>query len=683
LGGCNAEFVVEDGEMVGETQHAWTRGPACVTSDADAAAYCFPYTTSTSSYTSRGITVNADDMQAAWNSWKPRIVAAGSDYRVQFDDTSKTVSEGVAYAMYLSMIMDDKTLFDGLWRYYNRYKTEDGLMHWEVQNGVVVGTGAATDGDEDAALALVGACVKNVKGVWSGTTNGYCAAARNLIGRIYASEIDKAGAGNDSSGNTDGGLSTNTGGEQMPGDQWEMPTQFPQGIINPSYLDFAAMRVFKDFTGQTGWQTAIDRNKSILNTPKTNTTVNYCRNGAWNGSDCGRATGPGTHCSKLPAQWITYGGACQEVWWQNGTSDAGDRSCKWSYDGARFAWRMARYKLWYGSSDTWANTTINNEVGAFFAGVGDGNINQGFNLNGTTSSVAGNGTFFLANNASALYAADSASLVKFNCGASSTGVSTNLQTAYTNLKNASDGGSYYNGAWKAFGLMMLTGMDKNFCAMAGCTTGLVDPTGTTCTTPGTPTATASPSSGAVTLTWGAASNAASYDVQRATQTSGVCGTYTTLGNTTALTYTSSSLTNGQPYCFKVIAKAACGSTATSAVVVSTPTTSGGGTTPGTTPCASLCTPANLPSSSPATMNGTFTANSFQSGSLGSVARCVETTANLYGANCGNFGTTRTFKVNNVTIACTGNFTLPAKRNNGYCFQATADSVNTSAYFTTW
>ena len=102
----------------------------------------------------------------------------------------------------------------------------------------------------------------------------------------------------------------------------------------------------------------------------------------------------------------------------------------------------------------------------------------------------------------------------------------------------------------------------------------------------------------------------------------------------------------------------------------TPNVCGGGTT--NTPCSSLC-------ASPTP----FAGPSFSSGSLGATAKCFQTVANLNGSNCGNFANGRTFRVNNVPVTCSGgNITLPAKRNGGYCFQASAGDFPW-AYFTTW
>jgi hypothetical protein len=95
--------------------------------------------------------------------------------------------------------------------------------------------------------------------------------------------------------------------------------------------------------------------------------------------------------------------------------------------------------------------------------------------------------------------------------------------------------------------------------------------------------------------------------------------------------------------------------------------SGGGS--GTNPCAGLC-------SSPVV----FTTANYQSGNLGAGAICRETTANLSGGNCSNLSS-RTLTVNSTTMNCNG-WSLPAKRNGGYCIQVTAGSPD-YASFSTW
>jgi beta-glucosidase len=83
---------------------------------------------------------------------------------------------------------------------------------------------------------------------------------------------------------------------------------------------------------------------------------------------------------------------------------------------------------------------------------------------------------------------------------------------------------------------------------------------------------------------------------------------------------------------------------------------------GTSPCTGLCTGPIV-----------FAGPNFNSGNLGAGATCHQTVANLNGGNCGNFSGGRTFRINNTLMSCSGGNwpSLPAKRNGGYCFQATA------------
>jgi hypothetical protein len=125
----------------------------------------------------------------------------------------------------------------------------------------------------------------------------------------------------------------------------------------------------------------------------------------------------------------------------------------------------------------------------------------------------------------------------------------------------------------------------------------------------------------------------------------------------------------------------CGAprTVTSCGSCTAPQTCGGGGTPNAcgggstaTACTDLCA-GPVP----------FEGPNYNSGNLGTGAICRETTATLTGANCGNFASTRTFRVNNELRTCNGgNITLPPKRNGGYCFQASAGDF-AWAYFATW
>lgn len=104
-------------------------------------------------------------------------------------------------------------------------------------------------------------------------------------------------------------------------------------------------------------------------------------------------------------------------------------------------------------------------------------------------------------------------------------------------------------------------------------------------------------------------------------------------------------------------------------------TGGVGGNTGTGPCMGFCNNAIV-----------ITTQGFTSPALGILATCHETTINIQGGECGNFVAPRAFTINGRTQNCAGstNWTLPlpAKQNNGYCFQTTAGQ-NSFAYFGTF
>ena len=67
--------------------------------------------------------------------------------------------------------------------------------------------------------------------------------------------------------------------------------------------------------------------------------------------------------------------------------------------------------------------------------------------------------------------------------------------------------------------------------------------------------------------------------------------------------------------------------------------------------------------------------------MGTAARCFETTTNLNGGNCSNM-TSRVVTINAGAAQNCGGWTLPAKRNNGYCIQVTAGTPDWAS-FATW
>jgi endo-1,4-beta-D-glucanase Y len=420
--------------------------------------YLYPYNQPTS------VSFNINDVTQAWTEWKAATITAnnaggGGRLRVLGGvDNSSSVSEGMGYGILFASIFDEQTTLDGLWLFTRDYLDPQGLMHWHIGNpGQVIGSGAATDGDEDMALGMVNACIKVRKGAWSASPNGldYCAIATSLINAIYQYEVDKPGSA------PPAGLSANQGGELIPGDQWTLATQYPEGIVNLSYFAPGYFTVFGKFTNnQSGWSTVNARNYQI--------------------TDLAQAK-PG-NCSKLISNWNQYDGDPQLVSWQT------TNYSWWSWDAARFAWRVAVDRAWY---DTPKARETMNEVGGFFSSVGITNVRAQYQLNGA-SVDSYHSTFFVANAGAAIWAAPSP--IAVNCGAATGTLKTTPQQAYNDVlatKEAPGGGVYYNNAWRLLSLLLLTGNFPNLYELANGVNPTPVPTSTTgpTATPVTPTRT--------------------------------------------------------------------------------------------------------------------------------------------------------------------------------------------------
>jgi endo-1,4-beta-D-glucanase Y len=386
----------------------------------------------------QGTNIAFDHNQAfqAWQEWKVAQITsanAGGNGRLRVMGgvgSGTTVSEGQGYGILFASIFDDQTTLDGLWLFTADHLNSKGLMDWHIGSpGQRLGTGAATDGDEDIAMGLVNACIKVRQGAWPVSPAGidYCARATAVINAMYQWEVDKPGS------QPAGGLSNNLGNELLPGDSWNLPVEFPAGIINLSYFAPGFYTVFGKFTGNAAaWEAVNARNYDIVNLVQSK---------------------PG-NCSGLVPNWNQYGGDAQIVPWQP------NNYSWWSYDAGRFAWRIAVDKRWYGTSR--ARETMN-EVGGFFSSAGFDGIGE-HTMNGQRVG-SGPWPFFVANAASAVWAADSPRAV--SCGAATGSLRETAQSAYNRVLSTKDTpNSYYGNAWRLLAMLLMTGNLPNFYEMA-------------------------------------------------------------------------------------------------------------------------------------------------------------------------------------------------------------------------
>jgi endo-1,4-beta-D-glucanase Y len=271
----------------------------------------------------------------AYDKWKKTfVVSAGSGMRVQRpQNNNDTVSEGIAYGMLIAVYMDDKALFDGLWTYWQTSPNPAPLMNWNLSSGGgVIGSGSATDADEDAAYALYLAGKQ-----WGGT---YGTSAKSMITAIWNSDIEAS-------------TLAVKGGSTFSGSG--------SALTNPSYFAPAYYRVFAQVDTAHNWMGVV------------NTAYTYLANIVAHGSANGL----------VPA------------WCSNTCDNAGGGSYpqnnEYQYDAHRVPWRIGLDACW--NNESRAKTYVNLVAGTsgFFgtaAASGLGSLADIYQTSGTKDSAA-------------------------------------------------------------------------------------------------------------------------------------------------------------------------------------------------------------------------------------------------------------------------------------------------------
>jgi endo-1,4-beta-D-glucanase Y len=157
---------------------------------------------------------------------------------------NSTVSEGIAYGMIIAVMVGEQPLFDAFWQYALCFSNQNGLMSWYIapDGSRALGSGGATDSDEDMAWALVMAHRQ-----WGGRGSlkeTYLSYAERQIERVWRFEVDH--------GDFDGML--------LPGDEWR-----GRNVFNPSYFAPNQYRIFGEISGErAGFSRVIDRGYEIV-----------------------------------------------------------------------------------------------------------------------------------------------------------------------------------------------------------------------------------------------------------------------------------------------------------------------------------------------------------------------------------------------------------------------------------
>lgn len=348
-----------------------------------------------------------DAARVAFQKFKTEIVTAdgaSGHLRVRRPNSpggelNSTVSEGIAYGMILAVAMDDQPLFDSLWKYSQLWVNGNGLMHWYINAAgtTPLGTGGATDSDEDIAWALVMA-----ERTWGGSgslNDTYLNLAKAQIDRIWKFEVDHA-----------------HGDLLLPGDQWSGNV-----IFNPSYFAPNQYRIFGEVSGNVaGWQRVIDTGYTVL-AKSLNAASGNQNNGL------------------VPA-WCDDQGLPKEPFAGGPTN--------YQYDSARTPFRIGQDYCYSGEPRALAYLQ---KVSGFFANVGAANIIDGYNLNGSPfpdpATPAGSPQSAVFVGTAAVGAMHDAKFLSFIDQASQR-VATGELLARSR---------YYNLSWTALTLLMLSG----------------------------------------------------------------------------------------------------------------------------------------------------------------------------------------------------------------------------------
>ena len=352
------------------------------------------------------------DVQASYDLWKETVITsegAGGYLRVRKPDSGtvidSTVSEGIGYGMILAVYMNDQDLFDNLWKYEQLHLNSRGLMDWEIgPDGNVTdsGSGAATDGDEDMAWALVMADRQ-----WGGQgslDDTYLNYATELINLIWTHEVDH-------------------GRDEMlkPGDQWG-----DVDVTNPSYFAPAYYRVFGQVTGrEADWNAVVDSSYEIINR-----SLNTARGNADNG---------------LVPAWCDSNGTPVEAYT--------GAPLHFQNDSTRTPFRIAQDYCYFGEPRA---KEYLEKITAFYRGVGVANIVDGYELDGTPRPERA------VDGAQAASFVGPAGVGAMN-DASNQAFINEAYAAVATLELTA-GTIYYQKCWTALSLLMMTGNLVDFTA---------------------------------------------------------------------------------------------------------------------------------------------------------------------------------------------------------------------------
>lgn len=188
-------------------------------------------------------------LSKVWEGIKERNIApygTGFIHRPKSEKPGDAVSEGVGYGMLVALYANDQATFNSIWEAANTHMWGSCYYNWQVDiTGRVIGRGAATDAEEDVALALIFADKLVQAGKWSAyespNQGGYLQHAKKMLSCMWSSR------------------QIVVGGYVAPGAGWG-----GSAFLNPGYFSPASYKVFASVDPGHDWASVVNTCYAIL-----------------------------------------------------------------------------------------------------------------------------------------------------------------------------------------------------------------------------------------------------------------------------------------------------------------------------------------------------------------------------------------------------------------------------------
>jgi endo-1,4-beta-D-glucanase Y len=184
-------------------------------------------------------------LDSTWQGLIKRNIDAystGLIHRPKSETPGDAVSEGVGYGMLLALFANDQEYFDKIWAAGKRYMGVS-CLDWRVNiNGNKIGTGPASDADEDIGLALIFANKLVQHGKWNNTSEAasYASNAQAVIKCLFENQVY----------------------------DWKLlkPGGWGAPPVNPGYFAPAWYRIFAEFDNDKShtWMAMVEESYRVL-----------------------------------------------------------------------------------------------------------------------------------------------------------------------------------------------------------------------------------------------------------------------------------------------------------------------------------------------------------------------------------------------------------------------------------